>query len=492
MPAGSFTSPSQMTVTISCISSNEKVELEAKVKAATGSTSEIYGAIRLEPSPFKFLRNVTLTIPLYKQIQAGKKINIYLYVPSTNPNEEFLEVSQAIVDSGGWTATGVVDHFSVFLLVGDPAVIEGRGEEPTGPPSDIPADSECNDGLGCIDIAPGESVRIASLLEFSGNLAGLSTATQEGVDAAIRDFGTIGEHSIQVTRFDGGCNEEMGANAALNITADPQIAGVVGTLCSASAQSAQTILSDAAYVMVSPGNTRTSFTYSDHRPGYFRVSTPDVYQAQYMAEFAYNQLGTRQMVIYFAEGEYGKTLAASFAERFVDLGGRIAYSESVPVGQSEFSAQMYDVVSSKAEAIYMPLFAVEAGIFTGYAREFGVEGPLLGAEVLNSPDFFQYAGSASENVYFTDVDPSVVANPFAYGYDATYLLLEAISRIAITEADGTLNIGRQAVRDALYDTSLNGKTGPLACDAKGDCGHAAIVVYRIQNDQPVEVNRYTP
>jgi branched-chain amino acid transport system substrate-binding protein len=70
----------------------------------------------------------------------------------------------------------------------------------------------------------------------------------------------------------------------------------------------------------------------------------------------------------------------------------------------------------------------------------------------------------------------------AHVYDATNLLLNAIQIVAIEEADGTLHIGRQALRDALYATSgYEGLTGKLGCDEYGDCGAIRLQVVRLDD-----------
>jgi len=49
------------------------------------------------------------------------------------------------------------------------------------------------------------------------------------------------------------------------------------------------------------------------------------------------------------------------------------------------------------------------------------------------------------------------------------------------DADGTVHIGRQALRDALYATKdFAGLTGSLSCDENGDCATGeALAVFQI-------------
>jgi branched-chain amino acid transport system substrate-binding protein len=67
-------------------------------------------------------------------------------------------------------------------------------------------------------------------------------------------------------------------------------------------------------------------------------------------------------------------------------------------------------------------------------------------------------------------------------YDGANLLLNAIEAVAVQEEDGTLYIGRQALRDALYSTSgYEGVSGRLTCDVYGDCSAARFQVTRLDD-----------
>jgi len=50
----------------------------------------------------------------------------------------------------------------------------------------------------------------------------------------------------------------------------------------------------------------------------------------------------------------------------------------------------------------------------------------------------------------------------AHAYDATNIIIAAIEKVAVKKDDGSLSIGRQALRDAMYAPRLQGVTGNLA------------------------------
>jgi branched-chain amino acid transport system substrate-binding protein len=59
------------------------------------------------------------------------------------------------------------------------------------------------------------------------------------------------------------------------------------------------------------------------------------------------------------------------------------------------------------------------------------------------------------------------------------MIFAAIEKVAKKAPDGTLYIGKQKLRDALYATkNLKGLTGNLSCDSYGDCADPRIAVYK--------------
>ena len=72
---------------------------------------------------------------------------------------------------------------------------------------------------------------------------------------------------------------------------------------------------------------------------------------------------------------------------------------------------------------------------------------------------------------------SPVSPYWAHAYDATTLLLSAISSVAM-EVGGKLYIDRAELREALWATTgYQGLIGELTCDEFGDCGTGRIYIH---------------
>lgn len=63
------------------------------------------------------------------------------------------------------------------------------------------------------------------------------------------------------------------------------------------------------------------------------------------------------------------------------------------------------------------------------------------------------------------------------------MIFAAIQKVAKKAPDGTLYIGRQNLRDALYATKgMKGLTGTISCDQYGDCADPRIAVYKTSDE----------
>lgn len=126
-------------------------------------------------------------------------------------------------------------------------------------------------------ITPGNPIEIAVAMYY-----GFPTV-QDSFDAvtmALADYGDIKGFAIQDNHYDAGCDTPSGENAANDIVANAQNAGVIGPLCSSSTMGAGPIFEANGIVMISASNTGSSVPGSG--PNIFnRVVLEDPYFADW-------------------------------------------------------------------------------------------------------------------------------------------------------------------------------------------------------------------
>lgn len=361
------------------------------------------------------------------------------------------------------------------------------------------------DKLGVVEIPPGEPIHIAFWGVLSGANASLGEDSKRGVEIAIADKGgKLLDHPIELTSEDAQCTPEGGATAAQKLAADKTIVGLIGSSCSDETAGGMATLNAAGLVTISPSNTRPQFTQPDRPPefaGYLRTAHSDAVQGKVAAEFAFNQLKLTKAATIHDGSAYAEALAKVFADSFTQLGGQIVAQEAVSKGQTDMKPVLTKIAAAGPQLIYYPIFIAEGGFITAQAKDVpGLENvKLMGADGMFSPDFVKAAGAAAEGVYLSSPDFTAFGGDYkgflakykakygdpisifhAHAYDAANILFQAIEKVAVKGSDGTIFIGRQALRDALYQTKdFPGVTGKLTCSQYGDCSAPVIAVYQI-------------
>ncbi|MBI2977224.1 MAG: branched-chain amino acid ABC transporter substrate-binding protein [Chloroflexi bacterium] len=352
----------------------------------------------------------------------------------------------------------------------------------------------CTDTIGCVDIAPDASVHIAYALTVSGATSFLGEDSKGGIEIAIDDKGgKLLGHTIELTGEDSGCSADGGQSAGTKLAADPTIVGVVGTNCSSASRTASPLVTGAGMVMISPSATNPDLSNPDHpdyHVGYLRTAHNDLFQGRIAAQFAFNELKVKSAATIHDGSPYAESLQNVFADVFKELGGTITAQEAVNVGDVDMKPVLTKISTGSPEIIYFPIFEPEGDFMAAQAKEVsGLEDTILmGADGLFAVSFPGAAGQAAVGMYLSG--PYVAGAAYdefiakwkakfggpppsgfhAHAYDATNILLAAIEKVAVQDADGTLHVGRQALRDAVYATKdFNGLTGKLTCDVYGDC-----------------------
>jgi branched-chain amino acid transport system substrate-binding protein len=379
-----------------------------------------------------------------------------------------------------------------------------------GPEPEQVAEFTCEDAIGCVDIPAGDPIRVGYALVISGPNETLGVDSRRGVEIAIDDKPEVLGHPVELVGEDALCSAEGGQTALTKLASDPSLIAVIGTNCSSAGEPASKIASDAGMALISPSNTAPSLTNpaATWNPGYLRTAHNDMVQGAAMANFVYDELGLRKAATIHDGSPYADQLQEVFANTFTRLGGEITTQEAINVGDTDMRPVLTKIAATEPELLYFPIFIAEGAFITTQAKEVaGLEDvALAGADGLISPDFLEAAGEAAEGMYHSGPDLSFeneLGQAFlqkhrdkygeeplsafhAHAYDAANMIFAAIEEVAVEDADGALHIGRQALRDALYDTNLIGITGNLNCNVNGDCADPLITVNQIQNGE------YTP
>jgi|JFJP01.1.fsa_nt_gi ABC-type branched-subunit amino acid transport system substrate-binding protein/basic membrane lipoprotein Med (substrate-binding protein (PBP1-ABC) superfamily) len=385
-------------------------------------------------------------------------------------------------------------------------------KEETKEEAAAPATAGCDDALGCVEVTADEPIKLAAALVIAGPNATLGIDSRNGVEIAIDDHGgKAAGHAVELVSEDEGCSAEGGQTAAQKVSSDSSVVAVIGHNCSSSCTPAASIYDKAGMTMISPSCTAPALTDpSSHVPSFLRTAHNDNVQGRVMAEYVYNKLGLKKAATIHDGSPYAEQLQQVFATVFKELGGEITAQEAINVGDTDMRPVLTSIAAGKPEFIYYPIFIAEGGFITVQAKEIaGLETVILaGADGMISPDFLSAAGKAGEGMVISGPDLNFSGDAYkkfleahqkkfggappsayhAHAYDAATMILNAIDKVAKTDAAGKTIIGRKALRDALYATKdFKGITGNLSCNENGDCADPKIGINTIKDGKYIPV-----
>lgn len=368
----------------------------------------------------------------------------------------------------------------------------------------------CTDSIGCVTVAPGEPVKIGVLQALSGKVAPLGQAQLRGLELALdKRENTLFGHSIVLQIEDTGCTQEGGANAALKVIADPQTIAIFGSTCSGAAATASQAMSVAGLTMIS-GNNSAAFLTSiagqaapNWQAGFFRTAPNEENAGKTAADYVFRQLGLQRAATIHDNDIYTRGLTDSFKQAFTELGGEIVLDTAINKGETEMEPVLTAVINSAAQVLFFPLFQPEGNNILLQSRALPAlnDTLLISDGALIEKSFLADVGEVGKGMCFvgpsspegTVVDQLSAAYEMKFkklptvdyylsGYDAAALLFQAIEQVTIQEKDGTLHLGRAALRDNLYATTdFKGVTGTLSCNQFGDCARPAFNVLRLDD-----------
>ena len=368
------------------------------------------------------------------------------------------------------------------------------------------------DDIGVFVIPKGAPIQIGGYWVLSGADTALGLDQKRAVEIAIKEHGgKLLGHPVKFNVEDSLCNAEGGQTAATKLAANPNTVIVIGPSCSSEATPGAPILWKAGITSIGTSPTAPPLTAADRKPeyaGFVRTVYSDAYQGDADAKWMWNVLKVKTIVTVHDGSPYAKGLAMATAETFKKLGGKVISEEAVQPTDVDMHAMLTRVATEKPDLLYFPIFVAAGAQILRQAKEVpGLEKvQLIGSSGMLAADLIKAAGAAvvGFRITYPDISPEAMGKGYpkfveeykkAYGeapiegyhanaYDAATLAFKAIEKVAKTDAAGNLYIGKKALRDAVFATKFEGISGPIACDAYGECAKFKPAVYQFTNSDP--------
>jgi len=350
-----------------------------------------------------------------------------------------------------------------------------------------------------------ETIKIGVNYELSGEVASFGSHTVNGIQLAFEEInaagGVLGKQIEPIVLDNKGVAEEA-TSVATNLIVNQGAVVHLGAATTGATLAAIPVAMESQVPLLTTSATALPVTVDpltgETRDYVFRICFIDPWQGEVGARFAYQDLGVRKAAVYFDNtNDYSKGLAQSFMDEFEALGGQIVGSEGYGTGDQEFRPTLNNFKNSGAELIYIPGYYQKVGLIVRQAREIGLDVPLLGGDGWDAPELLEVAGAENlNNAYFTNhysfQDPAEKVQAFveayqakygeipdsfsALGYDAAYLIADAISRAGVAEPE--------AIKDALAATTdFDAVTGKLSFDEQHNPVKEIAIIELVDGEQ---------
>lgn len=338
-------------------------------------------------------------------------------------------------------------------------------------------------------------IKIGAILPLTGDLATYGEGVKNAVNLAIENSGIKDKIQI-IFEDDLTCTPANDISAAQKLINLDKVHGIIGTICSGALLAIAPITEQNKLIVISPSATSKSITNAGDYV--FRVIASDADKNVAVAKYAYNKGYKKAVLFYDAAQDAMVQQKADVKETFAGLGGTIVVDQSYKTGDRDFRSQLAKIKQSDADVIFMGGLPKEAALAIKQARELGIKLPFIATETsMGTQDMIDVAGSAAEGLVFpfaTTPDnkesKDFIANykakygkePPAYaaeGYDATMLLIKAITKSDRTPED---------IQKQLFKVGSNyyGASGIITFDQNGDV-QKLMIIKTIKDGQFVEI-----
>ncbi len=339
-------------------------------------------------------------------------------------------------------------------------------------------------------------VKIGHVGPTSGQIAHLGKDNENGARLAVEEANAKGvmfdgkKIKFELLAEDDAADGKQATQVAQKLM-DAKVVGVIGHLNSGTTIPASAIYNTAGVVQISPSATNPKYTQQGFK-GAFRMVANDIAQGTAIGNYAVKGMGGKKIAIIDDKTAYGVGLADETEKAVKAAGGAIVIREALAnEKEQDFKGVLTKVKAKNPDVIMFGGMDAQAGPMLKQMKALGIKAKFISGDGAQSAELIKLGGDAAEGAYATtaglpkekmpqgpafydkfkakfNADVQVYA-PFVY--DATNVLIAAVAKVGPDPAK---------IIDAVKATSMDGVTGKIAFDDKGDIKDGAVTVFVVK------------
>ncbi len=303
-------------------------------------------------------------------------------------------------------------------------------------------------------------------------------------------------YKLQFIYADNQYKPAMALKVVTQLIKKEKVLGLIGPQASGQAIPAGEIANDFDTPMISPWSTNPQTTRN--RPYVFRGAYIDPFQAPVLTVFASTELGAKTAaVLYDIDADYSRGLAEYFKFAFENLLGKgsVVAFEFFHTGDKNFSNQLYKIITSKPDVLFVPQYYTEVPLIVKSAQDMGWTKPILGSDSWGGGDLLETCDEHCSGYYYTTHYTAVGAKgktkefidayEKAYGkipddvaaltWDSIGLMVQAIKNTG--ELSHEIKTDRIKVKNSLGQVkNFSGVTGRISLTPNGDPRKCVVIL----------------
>lgn len=320
-----------------------------------------------------------------------------------------------------------------------------------------------------------DTIKIGFFAPLTGFAAADGTSAKHAVEIGVKeinDKGGINGKKIELVVYDDRHNSKEAVAIANKLIERDKVVAVVSGSYSMPTRVTAPIFQRAGIPMVAGYAVHPDVTKAGDF--IFRNGYRGEVEGAAAADVAVKLLNAKKLAVLTMDNDFGRTLAAAFKKRAVELGAELVSDNIYALGEKDFTPLLTKVKDANPELLYTSGYYNEAALITKQAKDLGLSVQILGEEGFDSPKFLELAADAAEGTIFTTnlnrddarafvqeflktyketygIEPDMVG---ASSYDAFKIIVAAI------EKAGT---DPKALRDAIAGLkNFDGVTGEIS------------------------------
>jgi branched-chain amino acid transport system substrate-binding protein len=349
----------------------------------------------------------------------------------------------------------------------------------------------------CGSTSKDETIKLGAFGPLSGEVAAYGTAMVDSAKLAVEEInaaGGIDGKKIELVTYDTKADKAEAVNIYNRLKDQDEVVAIIGGTISGETLAVKELAIADNMPMLSPTATNADVTLG--APSIFRACFLDPYQGSAAAAFSVKTLKAKTVaVLYNSDDAYSQGIAEAYKAAVEADGVEVVYYDAYTGEVRDFNTYLTQIRSANPDIIFLPDYYNRVGLIATQMRDLGLTQIAVGVDGWDSVEL-DYAAQV-EGYYFVNHfakdDPDPIVKNFiaaftkkytrepnalgALGYDAVYIMAEAIKSAGSTDA--------QKIIDALSKIEYTGVTGPIRFDEEGDAYNKNIAIIKIVGGKQV-------